>query len=79
VVAARGIDERSAGLFAERIRRTVELVEIPWADSRLKITVSIGCAHMGERKYSAPESLVAAADGALYQAKKNGRNRVEKA
>jgi len=79
VVAARGIDERSAGIFAERIRRNVEQLEIPWADSRLKITVSVGLAHMGERRYPAPDALVAAADGALYQAKKGGRNRVEKA
>ncbi len=79
VVAARGIDENSAGIFAERIRRSVELLEIPWADSRLKVTVSIGLAHMGERRYPAPDALVAAADGALYRAKKNGRNRVEKA
>jgi two-component system cell cycle response regulator len=79
VVAARGIDERSAGIFAERIRRNVEQLEIPWADSRLKITISIGLAHMGEQRYPAPDALVAAADGALYQAKKRGRNRVEKA
>lgn len=79
VVAARGIDERSAGIFAERIRRNVEQLEIPWADSRLKITISIGLAHMGEQRYPAADALVAAADGALYQAKKRGRNRVEKA
>ena len=79
VVAARGIDEKSAGIFAERIRRRVELLEIPWADSRLKITISIGLAHMGERRYPAADAMVAAADGALYRAKRNGRNRVEKA
>jgi two-component system cell cycle response regulator len=79
VVAARGIDERSAGIFAERIRRNVEQLEIPWADSRLKITISIVLAHMGERRFPAADALVAAADGALYQAKKGGRNRVVKA
>jgi len=79
VVAARGIDEQSAGVFAERIRGSVELLEIPWEDSRLRITVSVGLAHMGARRYPASEALVAAADGALYRAKKNGRNRVEKA
>jgi diguanylate cyclase (GGDEF)-like protein len=79
VVAARGIDENSAAVFAERIRRNVERLEIPWADSRLRITISVGLAHLGERRYPAHDALVAAADGALYRAKKNGRNRVERA
>jgi len=76
VVVARSIDENGSTIFAERIRRNVESMVIPWGEVRLKITVSIGLAHMGG-KYSSPEGLLAAADGALYRAKRSGRNRVE--
>jgi two-component system cell cycle response regulator len=77
VVVARSIDENGSTIFAERIRRNVESMIIPWDEIRLKITVSIGLAHMGTRKYSSPEGLLAAADGALYRAKRDGRNRIE--
>ncbi|MBN1653651.1 MAG: GGDEF domain-containing protein [Deltaproteobacteria bacterium] len=77
VVVARSIDENGSTIFAERIRRNVESMIIPWGEIRLKITISIGLAHMGAHKYSSPEGLLAAADGALYQAKRGGRNRVE--
>jgi len=77
VLVARGIDDGSSAVFAERIRRSVESMSIPWEDDRIKITISIGLVHMGERKYSGPDALIAAADGALYKAKNAGRNRVE--
>jgi two-component system, cell cycle response regulator len=79
VVVARGIDESGSAIFAERIRRNIESMTIPWSETRLKITVSIGLAHMGSRRYMTPEGLLAAADGALYQAKRGGRNRIEMA
>jgi diguanylate cyclase (GGDEF)-like protein len=43
----------------------------------LRVTVSIGLATSGEK--SVPDSVLKAADKALYRAKENGRNRVETA
>ncbi len=77
VIVARGIDEKGAAAFAERIRGSIEAMTIPWQDDQLKVTVSIGLAHMEQKRYPGPDALVAAADGALYQAKRSGRNRVE--
>ena len=43
------------------------------------VTISLGVATMTPGEAFAPETLVAAADGALYSAKRAGRNRVETA
>ena len=40
------------------------------------MTTSIGVAEYG-KGYAAPEDMLRACDDALYEAKKNGRNRVE--
>lgn len=77
VVVARGIDQNGSSIFAERIRRSVESMIIPWGEDRLKITISIGLSHMKSQNYDNPEALFAAADAALYKAKRGGRNRVE--
>jgi len=63
--------------MAERIREAVERSEIRTPAGTVHITVSIGVAgrHLGTLSVDA---LVAEADGALYKAKTNGRNRVEK-
>jgi diguanylate cyclase (GGDEF)-like protein len=44
----------------------------------VKVSVSIGLARPSE-KYTTPDAVREAADKALYRAKKNGRNRVERA
>ena len=48
------------------------------SDAALSVTVSIGLA-MSSKEKSDPESVLQAADKALYRAKGNGRNRVETA
>ncbi len=71
-------DEAGAAVVAERIRAAVEQLRI--LDARgdpVRVTLSIGLATSTSawRPGSADE-LVDAADGAMYQAKREGRNRV---
>jgi two-component system cell cycle response regulator len=84
VVVMPGADGATAATVAERLRAVV--AERPFAvagavtggaPAILTVTVSIG---VGEgRQSDAPERLLAEADGALYAAKRGGRNRVVRA
>jgi len=75
----RGPDRRNAGSQkrprkADAIRRLAQ----DKVDAPLSVTVSIGIAD-SSRKSSDAESVLLAADQALYRAKANGRNRIETA
>ena len=59
---------------AERLRRAIANARIPWKDTELQVSVSIGVATWEENL--GREDLVDAADNALYVAKSDGRNRV---
>ncbi len=65
-------DAEGAEQIAERMRRAVETLETGGG----KVTVSIGVATMVAGETRTAESLVAAADAALYDAKRAGRNAV---
>lgn len=69
-----------ATVVAERLRQTVEAIDIEYGDDpgriTLKTTVSIGVALYPATARTMGE-LVAQADAALYQAKRRGKNRVE--
>ena len=64
-------------IAAERVREAFESSGIVVEDGPVDTTVSIGVA--GGPAGTELEVLLAAADAALYQAKRNGRNRVEAA
>ncbi len=64
-----GIDVEGAAIFAERVRAGIQAREMEYG----VITVSAGVAGF-EREMKAPEELMAAADQALYAAKRDGRN-----
>jgi diguanylate cyclase (GGDEF)-like protein len=69
-----GTDRESGAIVAERIRDRVAVIRVPTVDQL--ITLSIGLAVMPEHALDS-DTLVRAADRALYSAKKGGRNRVE--
>ncbi len=64
-------DKEGALVFAERVRRRLKTSELPFG----RITVSCGVAAYSE-EMGTIEDLVAAADEALYAAKRGGRDRV---
>jgi diguanylate cyclase (GGDEF)-like protein len=70
-----GADEEGAVQLAERVRAGLADRPIPGARG-LRVTASFGVAEHAPQ--SDPEQLVAAADGALYRAKRTGKNRVER-
>lgn len=69
-------DIRGAVVFAERLRTSIEVMEIPANDRKLKITASIGVATYGPQTSMTTSEFIDVADRALYDAKNSGRNRV---
>jgi diguanylate cyclase (GGDEF)-like protein len=65
---------------AERIRRRIESTQIPRVDGSgtISVTASVGVASMPEAALDVT-ALIAAADAALYRAKRAGKNRCEQA
>jgi len=64
--------------LAEKIRKEVEQNLCVKEDGKKKksVTVSLGVAALQNNNYKNPDELIKAADIALYQAKREGRNRV---
>jgi diguanylate cyclase (GGDEF)-like protein len=73
-------DAEGAAQLAERMREAVERLRVPrvGGGGSLQVTASFGVAAVPESA-SDEEELVAAADAALYRAKRGGKNRVERA
>jgi diguanylate cyclase (GGDEF)-like protein len=73
-------DSDGAAQLAERMREAVERLEVPRVDGHgsLRLRASFGVAALPENA-GGRAGLIAAADAALYRAKRAGRNRVERA
>jgi diguanylate cyclase (GGDEF)-like protein len=80
-VALPGTDLEGAYQFAERVRHRIESLELPLPDGQgwLHVTASFGAASLRGASANGKEGLVAAADAALYRAKRSGKNRTVKA
>lgn len=74
-------DDEAARVQAERLCLRVRDLGLAHAYSATAphATVSVGCAAMVPESGTTPEGLLAAADQALYEAKRSGRNRVSQA
>jgi len=60
--------------LAENLRGRVETHPFAFQGERIPVTISVGCAMLGEEKSAA--DLIQRADDKLYEAKRGGRNRV---
>lgn len=74
LIVAPGTEEKELCELAERLRTGVECEPVRAGRAEIHITLSIGAAipPPGDQR---PSHAIAAADGALYKAKKTGRNR----
>ncbi len=70
------VDEALA--CAERMRRAVAAIRLETPAGTVQCTISIGVAALAP-EHAGFDALLGAADAALYQAKSNGRDRVERA
>jgi len=65
-----------AQAVAERYREMVEEARMIQSDKDRKITVSLGASAYAKKQIGSKESLLKQADEALYEAKRQGKNRV---
>jgi len=75
-VICRGVALPNAGILAERLRTLIAAHPFEHDGQRLPVTISAGVAAYPELDAKISVELIAAADEALYEAKRTGRNRV---
>lgn len=63
-----------AMLIAERIRTSVETIDIECGETTISVTVSLGVAEIDLEQDQSIEDVIRRADQALYKAKQSGRN-----
>src|SRR5262249_7827992 len=75
-ILCRGVELANAGILAERLRALVAAHGFEHEGNKLPVTISPGVAAYPEGDAKNSTELIAAADEALYEAKRTGRNRV---
>jgi len=73
-VLLRDTGPESAAQCGERLRASVEASAFETEGVRIPVTISVGVATLQGAAHPSPEALLATADGALYDAKRAGRN-----
>jgi two-component system, cell cycle response regulator len=73
-VICREIEAEGARALGERLRSAIENHRFEHSGKVIPVTISVGAAV--ERKLTDAHALIAAADSAMYEAKRAGRNRV---
>jgi two-component system cell cycle response regulator len=68
--------KKNAAFVADRIRKSLEEQEFTYSGGVMKATVSIGVSGQPDDEITNQLDMIAKADAAMYQAKKEGRNRV---
>ena len=77
VVLLPDTDEQGAKRIAEKLRLAIEAMETRYEDKIIPLTISVGVHACIPDMTTERSALLASADGALYEAKAKGRNRVE--
>jgi diguanylate cyclase (GGDEF)-like protein len=68
-------DLEAALIAAEKVRRCIELIDIPYDGQKLRVTISMGLASY-PRHARDKDDLIKSADMALYLSKREGKNRI---
>jgi diguanylate cyclase (GGDEF)-like protein len=73
-----GVDGRRASLYAERLRRRIWTLSIPYGASQTtdRVTISGGVATLSAGRLASADQVLLVADRALYRAKCLGKNRI---
>jgi diguanylate cyclase (GGDEF)-like protein len=76
-----GTNLEGAYQLAERVRHGIEQLGLTVSGQRkpLRVTASVGVAAIGDDHDIEPRELIAAADAALYEAKRSGKNKTVRA
>jgi len=75
-VICRGADSTQGRAVAERVRQAVASHRFTADDTTIPVAISAGVASIPDARIADSQALIAAADQALYEAKRTGRNRV---
>ncbi len=76
LIVMAGCDERATAGVAERLRACLDGQALLVPEGAFPVTISLGVAASEDPQEDDGERLIRAADGALYEAKAKGRNRV---
>jgi diguanylate cyclase (GGDEF)-like protein len=76
VAVVPGVDEESLAAIAERLRAAVSHAVTHVGDAAVRVTASVGASHFPTASVTSADELLHVADGALYEAKAAGRDRV---